>query len=237
MTAPFSLETLITPSSSAAPLQPPPPPRVTFRRVVAPLRGPGQSPVPSLRVLRRVAAFCRPLRPVLLLVSFPCSRSPVGWCARAVPDVAGCAVCASAAPTPPYFSPGNGLAAAEATTKPFLAFGQSFIFVRVITSPKAKPMEPQPTAPGPSVQFCRGLPPELLDIGLLSFEALRPPMNACMPLARPLLGYAPPGGLPPHRKRAASGARLEGGGGGGGTGSPPPPPPPGRPAYAQLLSP
>ena len=31
----------------------------------------------SLRMLRRVAAFCRPLRPVLLLVSFPCSRSPV----------------------------------------------------------------------------------------------------------------------------------------------------------------
>ena len=31
----------------------------------------------SLRMLRRVAAFCRPLRPVLLPVSFPRSRSPV----------------------------------------------------------------------------------------------------------------------------------------------------------------
>ena len=31
----------------------------------------------SLRMLRRVAAFCRPVRPVLLLVSFPRSRSPV----------------------------------------------------------------------------------------------------------------------------------------------------------------
>ena len=31
----------------------------------------------SLRMLRRVAAFCRPLRPVLPLVSFPRSRSPV----------------------------------------------------------------------------------------------------------------------------------------------------------------
>ena len=31
----------------------------------------------ALRMLRRVAAFCRPLRPVLLLVSFPHSRSPV----------------------------------------------------------------------------------------------------------------------------------------------------------------
>ena len=31
----------------------------------------------SLRMLRRVAAFCWPLRPVLLLVSFPRSRIPV----------------------------------------------------------------------------------------------------------------------------------------------------------------
>ena len=31
----------------------------------------------SLRMLRRVAAFCRPLWPVLSLVSFPRSRSPV----------------------------------------------------------------------------------------------------------------------------------------------------------------
>ena len=52
----------------------------------------------SLRMLRRVAAFCRPLRPVLLLVSFPRSRSPVCWCVGAVRDVAGCAVCVSAAP-------------------------------------------------------------------------------------------------------------------------------------------
>ena len=55
----------------------PPPPCVTFRRVVAPLRGPWTVTRSSLRVLRRVAAFCRPLRPVLLLVSFPRSRSPV----------------------------------------------------------------------------------------------------------------------------------------------------------------
>ena len=51
-----------------------------------------------LRMLRRVAAFCRPLRPVYLPVLFPRSRSPVVWCAGAVLDVAGCAVCASAAP-------------------------------------------------------------------------------------------------------------------------------------------
>ena len=40
----------------------------------------------SLRILRRVAAFCWPLRPVLLLVSFPRSRSPVV-------GVWGCAEC------------------------------------------------------------------------------------------------------------------------------------------------
>ena len=50
-------------------------PCVAFRLVVAPLRGPGRSPV--LPFARRVAAFCRPLRPVLLLVLFPRSRSPV----------------------------------------------------------------------------------------------------------------------------------------------------------------
>ena len=33
------------------------PPCVTFRRVVVSLRGPGQSPRSSLRVLRRVTAF------------------------------------------------------------------------------------------------------------------------------------------------------------------------------------
>ena len=40
----------------------------------------------SLRVLHQVAAFCRPLRPVLLLVSFPCLQSPV----VGVPGCAGC---------------------------------------------------------------------------------------------------------------------------------------------------
>ena len=43
----------------------------------------------SLRMLRRVAAFCRPLRPVLLLVSFPRSRSPVVGVLGMLLDVAG----------------------------------------------------------------------------------------------------------------------------------------------------
>ena len=47
------------------------PPRVTFRLVVAPFRGPGQSPALPF------ACCVRSLRPVLLLVSFPRSRSPV----------------------------------------------------------------------------------------------------------------------------------------------------------------
>ena len=42
----------------------------------------------SLRMLRRVAAFCQLLRPVLLLVSFPRSRSPVVGVPGAVLDVA-----------------------------------------------------------------------------------------------------------------------------------------------------
>ena len=71
----------------------------------------------SLRMLRRVAAFCRPLRPVLLPVSFPRSRSPVVgllglcWLRRDVPFarhlrpvVAGCCggrLTVVAAHTPP----------------------------------------------------------------------------------------------------------------------------------------
>ena len=51
----------------------------------------------SLRMLRRVAAFCQPPRPVLLLVSFPRSQGPVvgvlGLC-QMWQDV-----CASAAPS------------------------------------------------------------------------------------------------------------------------------------------
>ena len=39
--------------------------------------GPWTVPRSSLRMLRRVAAFCRPLRPVFLPVSLPRSRSPV----------------------------------------------------------------------------------------------------------------------------------------------------------------
>ena len=72
------------------------PRRVTFRRV-APFRGPGQSPVlpfacciGSLRSVGRCgrcSCWCR-FR----------VREPRRWCAGAVLDVAGCAVCASAAP-------------------------------------------------------------------------------------------------------------------------------------------
>ena len=40
-------------------------------------KGPWTVPLSSLRMVRRVATFCRPLRPVLLLVSFPRSRTPV----------------------------------------------------------------------------------------------------------------------------------------------------------------
>ena len=39
--------------------------------------GPRKITHSSLRILRWVAAFCRPLQPVLLLMSFPRSRSPM----------------------------------------------------------------------------------------------------------------------------------------------------------------
>ena len=50
---------------------------MTFRLVVVFFTGPSTVTRSSLRMLRRVAAFCRPLRPVLLLVLFPRSRRPV----------------------------------------------------------------------------------------------------------------------------------------------------------------
>ena len=61
----------------------------------------------ALRMLRRVAAFCRPLRPVLLLVSFPRSRSPVDGVPGAVP-AASVAICALAAPSKPPPPPTHG---------------------------------------------------------------------------------------------------------------------------------
>ena len=78
---------------------PPPRPLCDISLGCCSFTGPWTLTRSSLRMLRRVAAFCRPLRPVLLLVSFPHSRSPVVWCAGAVLDVAGCAACASAAPS------------------------------------------------------------------------------------------------------------------------------------------
>ena len=59
------------------PQLPPPPPLCDIPSGCCSFTGPWTVTRSSLRMLRRVAAFCRPLRPVLLLVSFPCSRSPV----------------------------------------------------------------------------------------------------------------------------------------------------------------
>ena len=58
-------------------LHTPPPPLCDIPSGCCSFTGPWTVTRSSLRVLRRVAAFCRPLRPVLLLVSFPRSRSPV----------------------------------------------------------------------------------------------------------------------------------------------------------------
>ena len=56
---------------------PPPPPPCDIPSGRCSFTGPWTVTRPPLRMLRRVAAFCRPLRPVLLRVSFPRSRSPV----------------------------------------------------------------------------------------------------------------------------------------------------------------
>ena len=58
-------------------IPPPPPPPCDFPSGCCFFTGPWTVTRFSLRMLRRVAVFCRPLRPVLLLVSFPLSWSPV----------------------------------------------------------------------------------------------------------------------------------------------------------------
>ena len=74
----------------------PAPPCVTFRLVVAPLRGPGQSPVLPSHVASGCCflsvAAARALAGVISAFAEPSS-----WCVGAVLDVAGCAVGASAA--------------------------------------------------------------------------------------------------------------------------------------------
>ena len=55
----------------------PPPPPCDIPSGCCSFTGPWTITHSSLRMLRWVAAFCCPLRPVLLLVSFPRSRSPV----------------------------------------------------------------------------------------------------------------------------------------------------------------
>ena len=66
-------------------LRPPPPPPCDIPSGFCFFTGPWTVPRSSLRMLRRVAAFCRPLRPGLLLVLFPHSRSPDGPMAFAPP--------------------------------------------------------------------------------------------------------------------------------------------------------
>ena len=65
------------PSVCRASVSSPPPPLCDIPSGCCSFTGPWTGTRSSLRMLRRVAAFCRPLRPVLLLVSFPRSRSPV----------------------------------------------------------------------------------------------------------------------------------------------------------------
>ena len=94
----YCLETPARGGDCSGPWPAPPPPLCDIPSGCCSFMGPWTVTRSSLRMLRRVAAFCRPLRPVLLRVSFPRSRSPV----VGVPGLCWmwhwCAVCASAAP-------------------------------------------------------------------------------------------------------------------------------------------
>ena len=74
-----------------------PAPRVTFRLVVAPLRGPGQSPLlPFACCVVLLLSVGRLAGALASVVSAFAERS--SWCVGAVLNVAWCAVCALAAP-------------------------------------------------------------------------------------------------------------------------------------------
>ena len=72
---------------------------VTLRRVVVSLRGRGQSPALPFACCIGSLRFCRPLRPVLLLVSFPRQQCPSVGALGVVLVVAGLVV-RSLLPTP-----------------------------------------------------------------------------------------------------------------------------------------
>ena len=99
----------------------------------------------SLRMLRRVAAFCRPLQPVLLLVSFPRSRSPVVGVPGAVLNVRWCAVCASAAPNSWRIE--DVLVVAGACTPPTPPEGGGGCRCRTLTCSAARPNAAEQRSP------------------------------------------------------------------------------------------
>ena len=79
-TRPIAPHSSLNPCASMAPTHLPPclpAPPCDIPSGCCSFTGPWTVTRSSLRMLRRVAALCRPLRPVLLLVSFPHSRSPV----------------------------------------------------------------------------------------------------------------------------------------------------------------
>ena len=57
--------------------------------------------------------------------------------------------------------------------------------------------------------WSRVTPPELLYIWLLSFDELRLPMNAHLPVVRPLLCYARRGATPMHQKKKGGKSKLK----------------------------
>ena len=76
----------------------PPPPCVTFRLVVVPLRGPGQSPVLPF-ACSSGCCFLSAAAAGALAGVISAFADPSRWCVGAVLNVAWCAVCASTVPS------------------------------------------------------------------------------------------------------------------------------------------
>ena len=126
---------------------------VTFRRVAVSLRGPGQSPVLPLRMLCRATAFCRPLRPVLLLASFLRSRSPVVgvlglcWMWRDVPFARQSPLPpgpqnrrtpSTTGPVRPYLEPPQRRPSSRIMRRAILNASESFVTTQWSTRPRSR---------------------------------------------------------------------------------------------------
>ena len=234
-----------------------PPPPCDIPSGCCSVTGPWTVTRSSLRMLRRVAAFCRPLRPVLLLVSFPRSRSPaVGvlglcwllWgsfdclcCPRARPSIA-CLAVLPPSPPPMYVTvattpwPGCGMRA--------LCARHVRILCVCVCARRGAPMamgRPAKHCQGPRHGCLPGAASQVTAAGYVRHHRRGLRRERRLDDARGVTcGSATPGGgrdrrtrnpPPPNTHTDPPGQRCIGEGGAA------PPPPPRRPAYAHPLSP